>query len=99
MTSIRKWIERWLAADGKRRDEIWIEVSCGRCGEAVRARVNLNNDLSLLDKGVHERAQYFCRKVLVGQSGCYQRIEVELYFDTQRNLVEKKVLGGQFTEV
>jgi hypothetical protein len=45
------------------------------------ARVDLRNDLSLLDEGEYEKAAYFCRKILIGAQRCYQPVEVELYFD------------------
>jgi hypothetical protein len=96
VTSIRKWVERLLAPGGNRKDELWLEVRCNRCGETIRARVDLRNDLSLLDEGEYEKAAYFCRKILIGAQRCYQPVEVELYFDMQRGLVEHRVSGGEF---
>lgn len=98
MTSIRKWIERILVPDGSIRKRFFIEARCSRCGEVVSTQVNLDNDLSILEDALLDKSQYYCRKVLVGQR-CFQRIEVELFFDAQRNLIEKQVSGGQFTEV
>jgi hypothetical protein len=71
----------------------WLAVKCTRCDEQLEARVNLSNDLSLADDG-----SYFCRKVLVGSRGCYQSIEVELTFNTQRQLLNRHITGGQFVE-
>ena len=99
MTSIRKWVERLLVPDSSHSDAFWLEVQCSRCGEGIRARVNLRNDLSRLDEGTQDTPAYYCRKILVGQTNCFQRIEVEIFFDARRNLIEKKVSGGQFTEV
>lgn len=75
----------------------WVTVKCSRCGEVIRARVNLYNDLSLAyDEG--GKAIYFCRKVLMGEQHCFQRIEVELTYDANRRLVSREITGGQFVE-
>ena len=97
MTSVRKWIERLVLNSRQSQDEYWAEVRCNRCQNIVRARIDLRNELSLLDED-DTQAHYYCRKILVGQAGCFQRMEVELFFDAQRNLVKRQVVGGQFTE-
>jgi len=75
----------------------WLAVKCNRCGEVIRARVNLNNDLSL-DYDQSGRATYFCRKTLIGEGHCFQRVEVELTFDANRRLVDRQITGGQFVD-
>jgi hypothetical protein len=75
---------------------LWISVKCDRCGEIIRTRVDLNNDLSA-EYGEGETA-YYSRKVLIGKEGCYIPIEVEMKFDARRNLVKKQVKGGKFVE-
>ncbi len=76
----------------------WIDVRCNRCGEEIRARVDLRNDLSI-DYGESDaNTSYFCRKVLVGSQRCYQQIEVELTFDKDHKLVDKKIRGGKWIE-
>ncbi len=88
--------------------EYWINVKCNRCGEVIRARVDLRNDLSI-DYGVSDddgdatsggtgAVTYFCRKVLIGEQRCYQPIEVTLTFDKNHHLINRKVSGGQFTD-
>jgi hypothetical protein len=68
----------------------YIYVTCGRCGEKIRGRVDLQNELSI-DYGVQEWADgettppsnevtYFCRKGLNG-GRCCQTVEIELTFD------------------
>ncbi len=74
--------------------EYWIFARCRRCGEVLKARVNLNNDLSSEYDG--SATTYFCRKVLIGESRCFQRLEIELTFDMNRNLVSREIQGGQF---
>lgn len=74
----------------------WIAVRCNRCGETLRARVDLRNDLSI-EYG-DSATTYFCRKVLIGEGHCFQRVEVELTFDADRRLINREISGGQFVE-
>jgi hypothetical protein len=75
----------------------WVVVKCNRCGEVIRTRVNLYNDLSL-EYDENGKAMHFCRKVLIGEGRCFQRIEVELTYDANRRLVSREITGGQFVE-
>ena len=58
-----------------------------------RARVDLYNDLSTDYDDPH--LGFYCRKVLMGTSRCFQQIEVNLKFDEKRKLTESQVTGGQ----
>ena len=69
-----------------------FNVKCKRCGEIIEGRVDLDNDLSLNDEG----NGYFARKTLMGSNRCFQQIEVELIFDSERQLLEKTITGGEF---
>jgi hypothetical protein len=71
----------------------WVQVRCRRCGETIRARVDLRNDLSQVEG--EGDLTFYCRKVLVGEQRCFNRIEVELVFDAQRKLVNWEVTGGE----
>ena len=76
----------------------WITVQCGRCGEVIQTRIDLNNDLST-EYGEDEReTAYYCRKVLIGKEGCYLPVEIELRFDAGRNLIDKQIRGGKFVD-
>ena len=75
-----------------------LAVQCKRCGEVVRAQVNLSNDLSVEYDQDGKVTSYFCRKLLMGKQRCFQQIEVMLTFDAQRKLVDRKVTDGQFVE-
>jgi hypothetical protein len=80
-------------------DAFWIAVKCNRCGEVTQTRIDLRNDLSIEYDEAGGLPTYFCRKVLMGEAGhCFQRMEVELTFDANRNLVSREVSGGQFIE-
>jgi hypothetical protein len=73
-----------------------FNVKCNRCSEVIEGRVDLDNDLSLDYEG--NSTIYFVRKGLVGNNRCFQQIEVEMKFTPNRELIEKKVTGGQFTD-
>ncbi len=76
-----------------------FSVKCKRCGEVIEGRVDLDNDLSVEYESGGD--MYYCRKVLMGDGKnlCYQQIEVGLKFDSQRQVVEKRVeSGGDFAE-
>jgi hypothetical protein len=94
-----KRIGRMFAATGDKEAPVyWIQVRCGRCGEVLKARVNLRNDLSVeYDEG-GGKAAYFTRKVIIGEARCYQPVEVRLTFDERRQLVDREISGGTFVE-
>jgi hypothetical protein len=79
------------ASDERDRTGYWIYVRCGRCGEAIKTRVDLHNDLSLREGG-----GFRANKTLVGSQRCFERIEVMLTFDENRRLSEREILGGDF---
>jgi len=67
----------------------WIYVRCGRCGEVIKTRLDLLNNLTQHDEG-----GYIARKTMVGNQLCFQRIEVTLIFDERRRLAEQTAVGG-----
>jgi hypothetical protein len=69
----------------------WIYVRCRRCGEAIKTRIDLQNNLSLKDEGGYEVS-----KTLVGNRLCFERIEVILTFDENRRLVSRDIHRGEF---
>ena len=56
----------------------------------------MQNDLSLIYGPEKNESSYYCRKVLVGSNRCFRPIEAEFFFDSNRELVDRKVKGGQF---
>ncbi|HOG46496.1 MAG TPA: hypothetical protein PLJ35_19585 [Anaerolineae bacterium] len=71
-------------------------VRCRRCGEVIKARADLRNELSI-EYGEDERPSgYSYRKVLIGSGRCFQAIEVTMTFDPQRRVVSREVTGGEF---
>lgn len=76
----------------------WINVKCNRCGEVLRVRINLANDLSSDYSDNASANTYFCRKVIVGDKLCFQKIEVKLNFNSKRKLTAQEISGGEFVE-
>jgi len=72
-----------------------FKVKCNRCGEIIEGRADLDNDLSLDYED--DREVFHVRKGLVGNNRCFQQIEVEMKFNTSRELIEQDVRGGVFT--
>jgi hypothetical protein len=71
-----------------------FSVKCLRCGEIIEGRVDLDNDLSVEFES--NRDIYYSRKVSMGNSKCFQRMEVELMFTSTRELLEQHITGGEF---
>lgn len=94
-----KRLAGFFSGGGSREDNGNIHreyVRCSRCGEKLAARVDRRNELTpTYDEG---EGAYYSRKGLVGagKSRCFQMVEVELYFDAQRQLVSRYVTGGEF---
>ena len=99
MGIISKLIALFSGAGNADSDALWIAVKCNRCGEMTRTRIDLRNDLSIEYDDAGGLQTYLCRKVLMGEGGqCFQRMQVELTFDANRNVVSRQVSGGQFVE-
>jgi hypothetical protein len=77
-------------------NSFWVTVQCDRCGEVIRTRIDLANDLSAEYGEGESVTTYFCRKVLIGKQSCYRPIEVMLTFDANRKLIERQITGGKF---
>ena len=71
--------------------EYWVYVRCNRCGELIKTRIDLQNHLSQNDEG-----GYVVNKTLVGNQRCFERIEVTLYFNARRELVDQSISRGEF---
>lgn len=73
-----------------------FNVKCKRCGETITGRIDLDNDLSVeYEEGGDV---FYARKVLMGENKCFQRVEVNLKFNADRQVVEKEIVGGEFIE-
>lgn len=70
-------------------DGLYYFVRPDGCEEVVRVRINRNNDLSLTDDG----SGYLVRKHVRGVK-CRQGVELDLYYNSKRQLVNAEVAGG-----
>ncbi len=73
-----------------------FSVKCLRCGEVIEGRIDLDNDLSVEYESGGD--VYYGRKMLMGSGHCFQRMEVELKFNSERRLLERHITGGEFIE-
>ncbi len=78
--------------------EYRFEVRCKRCGEVIPVRVNLSNDLSVEYGEKATDVTYRCRKIVMGEKRCYQQIELIMKFDSRRQLIDRRIVGGTFTD-
>ncbi len=77
-----------------------VRVRCARCVEVLETRVDLHNDLSVRFDPRGRVQGYYVRKVLhgSGRNLCFAAVEVELFFDAQRRLVDRRIQGGTFLD-
>ena len=77
--------------EGQDKTGYYVYVRCDRCGEAIKTRIDMRNDLSHLEEG-----GFVVNKTLVGSQRCFERIEVKLTFDGNRKLIEREIKRGEF---
>jgi len=78
---------------------LYLYVQCSRCGEKIKARVDVWNELTPdYDGNSDDPSSYFCRKVLIGEKLCYQPIELRLRFDKNHKLIQQDIIGGKFID-
>lgn len=97
MKFLKRLSDRFVShAQDSDDSSFWITVQCERCGEVIRTRIDMTNDLSAEYGEGENVATYFCRKVLIGKQSCYRPIEVMLTFNASRKLIERQITGGKF---
>ena len=71
-----------------------ISAKCNSCGEIIHGQVNINNEPSL---EIDEKGKpfYTCRKVLIGNEHCFERIEVIFRFNEDRHVLDRQISGGE----
>ena len=69
-------------------------VKCLRCGELIEGRVDLDNDLSVEYEAGGD--VFYARKILMGNNKCFQRVETNFKFSSDRKVIEQEVTGGEF---
>ncbi|RME73433.1 MAG: hypothetical protein D6784_11940 [Chloroflexi bacterium] len=88
-----KSVKSLFSGSGRSGDEsaYYVYVRCRRCGEPIKSRIDLYNDLSLRDEG-----GYWVHKTLMGRRHCFERIDVTLYFDDRRQVIDRQISRGTF---
>lgn len=92
------FLKKLFSGTPAKRDKRYyvFQIKCNRCGEIIEGRVDLDNDLSV--EFEEDREVFHVRKGLIGNNRCFQQMEVELKFDSERQLIEQRVTGGEFVE-
>jgi hypothetical protein len=82
---------------GEPRDNaFYYYVRCGKCGEAIRVRVDRANDLAQDFDGAGDNPTgYSVTKGVVGKK-CFRTISVTIKFDGARREASRSVDGGEF---
>jgi hypothetical protein len=71
----------------------WVHAQCRRCGEPLRARIDLRNEPSEDDDGT-----WLVRKGLTGSGKyyCFQTVDVTLRFSAdKKSVVDSEATGGK----
>ena len=83
-------------SNGEDRNAHWEYVRCSRCGDKLRVRVDPRSELTpQYEEG---ESAYYARKGVYGsgKNRCFQKVEMELFFDSSRRLTSRYVTGGEF---
>lgn len=81
---------------GKADRFVPIYVLSHRCKEPIQGNFDRLNELSL-DEGDYD---YYARKVLhtSGANRCFGEVEVQVWFDSKKNIAHYEVNGGRWLE-
>ncbi len=85
------WLKSLFTNGDTGESSYWIYARCRRCGEVIKTRLDLKNDLSERDEG-----GYVVYKTLMGNQRCFERLEVTLTFDEKRVLLDRTISRGEF---
>ncbi len=82
-------------AGGGNGRSLSIYVFSNRCHEPITAEIDLVNSLSREEES---DAEFYTRKVLQGsgKNRCFTQVEVELWFDRNKNIIRYEVSGGRW---
>jgi hypothetical protein len=99
MNILKKFKKVLSSPPPKTERAMYLYVQCNKCGEKLRARVDVWNELTPeYDENKDDAASYYCRKVIIGEKLCYQPIELRLKFDKGHRLVSKEIYGGKYID-
>jgi hypothetical protein len=99
MSFLKNLSKIFSSSPSKADRALYLYVQCNKCGEKLRARVDVWNELtSEYDGNSDDPASYICRKVLIGEKMCYQPIELNLKFDRNHKLIKQEINGGKYID-
>lgn len=84
------FLKRIFGSSSEKDNALYFYVQPRGCDEIVRVRINPQNDLSQSD----DLTTYFVRKIVRGTK-CFNQVEMELYFDSNRRLADSQLQGGK----
>ncbi|MEZ4616393.1 MAG: hypothetical protein R2867_12945 [Caldilineaceae bacterium] len=75
-----------------------LYVLSRRCNEPITGQLDLLNELSIAEE--EDDAAYYGRKVLhtSGERRCFDQVEVQLWFNGNKQLLRQEVIGGRWLE-
>jgi hypothetical protein len=90
------FLKKLFGSSAENRDGsgMYFYVKLHRCEDIIRVRVDMNNELSLND----DSSGYWVRKLVSGSNYKCAHAELNVYFDTNRNLQNSDVQGGQLVK-
>ena len=83
---------RGADSDGR---ALYFYVRCNACGEQIRVRVDMYNDLAAEYDSKERVSGYVLNKDILG-SKCFKLMRMHLQLDPSRRLVNKSVENGTF---
>ena len=89
------FLKKLLGGDGSRDDRgMYFYVIPHRCDDVLRVRVEMANDLSQSDDG----KGYWVRKLASSSNYKCNQVELTLFFDGNRRLVDQEIEGGKMVD-
>jgi len=75
-------------------DTIEVFVECDNCGEVIPVRLRKSSEIQQLYDDNTYGASYYVRKIVSG-TGCFTKMELEIYFDKHYRPVKADVKAGK----
>ncbi len=98
MSFLKKLASFFTGGGGGSSRALPIYVFSNRCREPITADIDLVNSLSRDDE---KDNVYYTRKVLQGsgKNRCFTQVEVEIWFDRNKNVSRYEVSGGRWLSI
>ena len=93
---VKDFLSRLFGGSQKPSHLYGIYVQCDHCSEIIRTYINLHSDLSIQYGDTDKDNTYVVHKQLLGSGTCFQRVDVQMTFDSRRKLINRQISGGQF---